>query len=160
MTAANFKSGFVTIIGRPNVGKSTLMNRLIGQKIAITSNKPQTTRNRIQTVYTDMERGQIVFLDTPGIHKAKNKLELVTFARSYSRELGYKIDDMAVLALYNRISNIQRLDQATTLTEVKDIVDEAIHREAHGGLKKAISILTASRYTDDDRIVLTEKDFE
>ena len=72
--AANFKSGFVTIIGRPNVGKSTLMNRLIGQKIAITSNKPQTTRNRIQTVYTDVEKGQIIFLDTPGIHKAKNKL--------------------------------------------------------------------------------------
>ena len=70
----NFKSGFVTIIGRPNVGKSTLMNRMIGQKIAITSNKPQTTRNRIQTVYTDMDRGQIIFLDTPGIHKAKNKL--------------------------------------------------------------------------------------
>jgi GTP-binding protein Era len=70
---ANNKSGFVTIIGRPNVGKSTLMNRLIGQKIAITSNKPQTTRNRIQTVYTN-EQGQIVFLDTPGIHKAKNKL--------------------------------------------------------------------------------------
>ena len=70
----NFKSGFAAIIGRPNVGKSTLMNHLIGQKIAITSNKPQTTRNRIQTVYTDMERGQIVFLDTPGIHQAKNKL--------------------------------------------------------------------------------------
>ena len=69
----NFKSGFVTLIGRPNVGKSTLMNHLIGQKIAITSNKPQTTRNRIQTVYT-CEKGQIVFLDTPGIHKAKNKL--------------------------------------------------------------------------------------
>lgn len=68
-----FKSGFVTLIGRPNVGKSTLMNRLIGQKIAITSNKPQTTRNRIQTVYTS-EEGQIVFIDTPGIHKAKNKL--------------------------------------------------------------------------------------
>ena len=68
-----FRSGFVTLIGRPNVGKSTLMNRIIGQKIAITSNKPQTTRNRIQTVYTD-ERGQIIFLDTPGIHKAKNKL--------------------------------------------------------------------------------------
>ena len=67
------KAGFVTLIGRPNVGKSTLMNKIIGQKIAITSNKPQTTRNRIQTVYTD-ERGQIVFLDTPGIHKAKNKL--------------------------------------------------------------------------------------
>ena len=70
----NFKSGFVTLIGRPNVGKSTLMNHLIGQKIAITSNKPQTTRNRIQTVYTEEEKGQIIFLDTPGIHKAKNKL--------------------------------------------------------------------------------------
>ena len=69
----NTKSGFVTLIGRPNVGKSTLMNRMIGQKIAITSNKPQTTRNRIQTVHTD-ERGQIVFVDTPGIHRAKNKL--------------------------------------------------------------------------------------
>lgn len=68
------KSGFVTLIGRPNVGKSTLMNRLIGQKIAITSNKPQTTRNRIQTIYTDEERGQIIFMDTPGIHKAKNRL--------------------------------------------------------------------------------------
>lgn len=68
-----YKSGFVTLIGRPNVGKSTLMNHLIGQKIAITSNKPQTTRNRIQTVYTSDE-GQIVFVDTPGIHKAKNKL--------------------------------------------------------------------------------------
>lgn len=73
MKDTKFKSGFVTLIGRPNVGKSTLMNQLIGQKIAITSNKPQTTRNRIQTVYTD-ERGQIIFLDTPGIHKAKNKL--------------------------------------------------------------------------------------
>lgn len=69
----NYKSGFVAIIGRPNVGKSTLMNHLIGQKIAITSKKPQTTRNKIQTVYT-CEQGQIVFLDTPGIHKAKNKL--------------------------------------------------------------------------------------
>lgn len=70
---ADSKSGFVTLIGRPNVGKSTLMNQLIGQKIAITSHKPQTTRNRIQTVYT-CEQGQIVFVDTPGIHKAKNKL--------------------------------------------------------------------------------------
>ena len=71
----NTKSGFVTFVGRPNVGKSTLMNRLIGQKIAITSNKPQTTRNKIQTVFTD-ERGQIVCVDTPGIHKAKNKLDI------------------------------------------------------------------------------------
>lgn len=69
----NYKSGFAAIVGRPNVGKSTLMNRLIGQKIAITSSKAQTTRNRIQTVYTDNE-AQIVFLDTPGINRAKNKL--------------------------------------------------------------------------------------
>ena len=77
----DYKSGFVTLIGRPNVGKSTLMNYLIGQKIAITSNKPQTTRNRIQTVLTT-EEGQVVFVDTPGIHKAKNKLGeyMVNFA--------------------------------------------------------------------------------
>lgn len=82
------KSGFVTLVGRPNVGKSTLMNHLIGQKIAITSDKPQTTRNRIQTVYTD-ERGQIIFLDTPGIHKAKNRLGeyMVTVAENTLKEV-------------------------------------------------------------------------
>ncbi len=82
MTEKQYKAGFAALIGRPNVGKSTLMNRLIGQKIAITSNKPQTTRNRIQTVYTSKE-GQIVFLDTPGIHKAKNRLGdyMVTIAK-------------------------------------------------------------------------------
>ena len=68
-----FKSGFVSIVGRPNVGKSTLMNNVVGEKIAIMSDKPQTTRNTIQAVYTD-EEVQIVFLDTPGIHKPKNKL--------------------------------------------------------------------------------------
>lgn len=73
MQESGFRSGFVAVIGRPNVGKSTLTNRIIGQKIAITSNKPQTTRNRIRTVYT-CESGQIVFVDTPGIHKAKNRL--------------------------------------------------------------------------------------
>lgn len=84
----NFKSGFAALVGRPNVGKSTLMNHLIGQKIAITSEKPQTTRNRIQTVYTD-ERGQIIFLDTPGIHKAKNKLGeyMVNVAESTLKEV-------------------------------------------------------------------------
>ncbi len=84
----NYKSGFVALIGRPNVGKSTLMNCIIGQKIAITSKKPQTTRNRIQTVYTSDE-GQIVFIDTPGIHKAKNKLGdyMVNVAQHSLREV-------------------------------------------------------------------------
>lgn len=87
----NYKSGFVTLIGRPNVGKSTLMNYLIGEKVAITSNKPQTTRNRIQTVLTT-EEGQIVFVDTPGIHKAKNKLGeyMVNLAR-------HSLDDVDVV---------------------------------------------------------------
>ncbi len=78
----NYKSGFVTLIGRPNVGKSTLMNKMIGQKIAITSKKPQTTRNKIQTVYS-CDKGQLIFVDTPGIHKAKNKLGeyMVTMAK-------------------------------------------------------------------------------
>ena len=79
----DFKSGFVTLIGRPNVGKSTLMNYLIGQKIAITSNKPQTTRNRIQTVLTTDE-GQIVFVDTPGIHKPKTKLNETMVETSFT----------------------------------------------------------------------------
>ena len=85
----DYKSGFVTLIGRPNVGKSTLMNYLIGQKIAITSNKPQTTRNRIQTVLTT-EEGQVVFVDTPGIHKAKNKLGeyMVNVAERTLNEVG------------------------------------------------------------------------
>src|SRR5689334_21863189 len=73
MSQKKFKSGFVSIIGRPNVGKSTLMNQIIGQKIAIMSDKPQTTRNKIHGVYTS-EQGQIVFLDTPGIHKPTSKL--------------------------------------------------------------------------------------
>ena len=88
MKKEEFKSGFAALIGRPNVGKSTLMNQLIGQKIAITSPKPQTTRNRIQTVYTD-EEAQIIFLDTPGIHKAKNKLGeyMVNVAEQTLREV-------------------------------------------------------------------------
>ena len=86
--------------------------------------------------------------------------ELVVFAQSYANELGYIIEEMAILALHNRISNIERLDQVTTLVEIKDIIDEAIEREAHSGIRKAFNILTAKRYTDDDKIVLTEKDFQ
>lgn len=86
--------------------------------------------------------------------------DLVVFAKSYANERGYVIDEMAILALHNCISNIEKYDQATTLEEVKEIIDDAIYCEAHGGLRKAFNILTAKRYTDDDQIVLTEKDFE
>lgn len=86
--------------------------------------------------------------------------DLVSFARSYSRELGYEIDAMAVLALHNRICNIEKLDQETTISQVKEIVDEAIKNEAKAGLRKYFSILTAKRYTEDDKIVLTERNFD
>uniref|UniRef100_UPI0040572420 tetratricopeptide repeat protein n=1 Tax=Agathobacter sp. TaxID=2021311 RepID=UPI0040572420 len=86
--------------------------------------------------------------------------ELVSFAKSYANELGYKIDAVAILALHNRISSIEKLDQTTRLEEVKEIIDEAIDKEAKSGLRKAFNILTAKRYTDDEKIVLTEKDFE
>lgn len=85
--------------------------------------------------------------------------ELVAFAKAYARELGYTIDDMGVLALYNSISNIQKLDEATTLTEVKDIVDDAIAHAERGGLKKAFSIIASRRYDEDDYVILHEKDF-
>ena len=102
-----YHSGFVTLIGRPNVGKSTLMNRLIGQKIAITSEKPQTTRNRIETVYTD-ERGQIIFTDTPGIHRAKNRLGEYMVRAAYST-----IDDAdAVMMLVEPDDHIGSMDSA------------------------------------------------
>ena len=86
--------------------------------------------------------------------------DLVGFAKSYASELGYEIDEMAILALHNSISNIEKYDQATTLEEIKDIIDDAIDREAHSGLRKFFNILTANRYTDDEKILLTEKDFE
>lgn len=125
------KSGFAVLVGRPNVGKSTLMNHLIGQKIAITSEKPQTTRNRIQTVYTD-ERGQIVFLDTPGIHKSKNKLgdymvevatgtmseadvvlwlvEPTTFIGAGEREIAAKLRNLktTVVLVINKVDTVKK----------------------------------------------------
>ena len=145
----NLKSGFVTLIGRPNVGKSTLMNHLIGQKIAITSDKPQTTRNRIQTVYTD-ERGQIIFLDTPGIHKAKNKLgeymvsvaehtlkevdvilwlvEPSTFIGAGERHIAEQLNKVKtpVMLVINKIDTVKNQDEILTfIAAYKDICNFA-----------------------------------
>ena len=85
--------------------------------------------------------------------------ELVTFGQTYAKENGYRIDEMGILALYNSISNIQKYDKATTLTEVKEIVDDAIHKSEKGGLRKAFSIITSRRYDDEDYVILREKDF-
>ena len=144
----NYKSGFVTLIGRPNVGKSTLMNRLIGQKIAITSNKPQTTRNRIQTVYT-CDAGQIIFLDTPGIHKAKNKLgeymvsvaertlkevdvilwlvEPSTFIGAGEQHIAEQLRSVKtpVFLVINKIDTVEKAEILKFIAAYKDIVDFA-----------------------------------
>ena len=140
------KSGFVTLIGRPNVGKSTLM---IGQKIAITSDKPQTTRNRIQTVYTD-DRGQIIFVDTPGIHKAKNKLgeymvnvaehtlkdvdvilwlvEPSTFIGAGERHIAEQLNKVKtpIILVINKIDTVKNQDEILTfMAAYKDVCDFA-----------------------------------
>ena len=144
----DYKSGFVTLIGRPNVGKSTLMNYLIGQKIAITSNKPQTTRNRIQTVLTT-EKGQIVFVDTPGIHKAKNKLgeymvnvaertlnevdvvlwlvEPATFIGAGEQHIAKQLKrvNTPVILVINKIDSVTREEVFAAIDAYKDIYDFA-----------------------------------
>ena len=148
MMDKNFKSGFAALIGRPNVGKSTLMNRLIGQKIAITSSKPQTTRNRIQTVYTG-DMGQIIFLDTPGIHKAKNKLGeyMVNVAENTLKDVDVilwlveasdyigagekhiaevlKNIDTPVILVINKIDKVKKEEILTFINAYKDIHDFA-----------------------------------
>ena len=144
----NFKSGFAALVGRPNVGKSTLMNHLIGQKIAITSNKPQTTRNRIQTVLT-MEEGQIVFVDTPGIHKAKNKLgeymvniaertlnevdvvlwlvEPSTFIGAGEQHIAKQLKKVStpVILVINKTDSVKKEEVVSAITAYKDIYDFA-----------------------------------
>lgn len=144
----NLKSGFATLIGRPNVGKSTLMNQIIGQKIAITSNKPQTTRNRIQTVYT-CEKGQIVFLDTPGIHKAKNKLgeymvnvaertlkevdvilwlvEPTTFIGAGERHIAEQLSKVntPVILVINKIDTVKKEEVLTFIDAYRKLLDFA-----------------------------------
>ena len=148
MKDTKYKSGFVTLIGRPNVGKSTLMNQLIGQKIAITSDKPQTTRNRIQTVYTD-ERGQVIFLDTPGIHKAKNKLgeymvnvaertmsevdvvlwlvEPTTFIGAGEQRIAEQLNKVKtpVFLVINKIDTVKKEEILTFIAAYKDICNFA-----------------------------------
>lgn len=148
MEDKKFKSGFVALIGRPNVGKSTLMNTLIGHKIAITSSKPQTTRNRIQTVYTD-ERGQVIFLDTPGIHKAKNKLgeymvgiaertingvdivlwlvEPATFIGAGEQYIAERLNKVKtpVILVINKIDTVKKEELLTVIASYKDICNFA-----------------------------------
>lgn len=143
-----FKSGFITLIGRPNVGKSTLMNRVIGQKIAITSSKPQTTRNRIQTIYND-ERGQMIFVDTPGIHKAKNKLgeymvsvaektfedvdlilwlvEATTFMGAGERHIAEQLQKVSVpvILIINKIDTVKKEELLEIIDTYKDVVSFA-----------------------------------
>ena len=144
----DYKSGFVTLIGRPNVGKSTLMNYLIGQKIAITSNKPQTTRNRIQTVLTT-EEGQIVFVDTPGIHKAKNKLgeymvnvaertlnevdvvlwlvEPTTFIGAGEKHIADQLKKVTtpVILVINKVDSVKKEEVLASIAAYQDIYDFA-----------------------------------
>ena len=141
-----YRSGFVTLIGRPNVGKSTLMNHIIGQKIAITSKKPQTTRNRVQTVYS-CEQGQIVFLDTPGIHKAKNKLgeymvrtakrtlqevdvilwlvEATTFIGAGERQIAKDLEQIntPVILVINKTDTVKREEVAASIQAYSDLRD-------------------------------------
>jgi GTP-binding protein Era len=171
MNKDTFKSGFATLIGRPNVGKSTLMNLLIGQKIAITSCKPQTTRNRIQTVYTDDDR-QIVFLDTPGIHKPKNKLgeymlnasvrtlkeadvilwliEPTTYMGAGEQHIAELIKEIntPIILVINKIDTVKKDDLLEVMDKYKDVCDfaEIIPVSAFKGTNKDVMLENISKY--------------
>ena len=137
----DFKAGYAAIIGRPNVGKSTLMNCLIGQKIAITSNKPQTTRNRIQTVYTSDE-GQIVFLDTPGIHKAKNRL-----GEYMIKTVNFVLKDVDVESI---LTGTDEAAKDSLRRNVLDGISDMIEKSNNKQLKNAFKNLSL---TDMDEII-------
>ena len=163
--AVEKKSGFVTLVGRPNVGKSTLMNHLIGQKIAITSEKPQTTRNRIQTVYTD-DRGQIIFLDTPGIHKAKNRLgeymvnvaehtlkevdvilwlvEPTTFIGAGERHIAEQLNKVSVpvILVINKVDTVTQEEVAASIEAYKNVCQFAEIVPASALKKRNTDLLT------------------
>lgn len=169
-----YKSGFVTLIGRPNVGKSTLMNQLIGQKIAITSSKPQTTRNRIQTVYT-CEEGQIIFLDTPGINKAKNKLgdymlnvaertlkevdailwlvEPTTFIGAGERYIIEKLNKVKtpVILIINKIDTVTEEEIVKSIVAYKDVCNfaEIVPVSAMTGKNKEEVISSIFKYLEE-----------
>ena len=167
----DYKSGFVTLIGRPNVGKSTLMNYLIGQKIAITSNKPQTTRNRIQTVLTT-EEGQIVFVDTPGIHKAKNKLgkymvnvaertlkevdvilwlvEPTTFIGAGEQHIAQQLKRVStpIILVINKIDSVKKEELLPVIAAYKDVCDfaEIVPVSARNGDNTEVLIQEIMKY--------------
>ena len=148
----DFKSGFVTLIGRPNVGKSTLMNYLIGQKIAITSNKPQTTRNRIQTVLTTDE-GQIVFLDTPGIHKAKNKLGeyMVNVAEKTLKEVAWNNMHNYFPPEFASMSNILRSLGYNEIPEGAELIEMYVltNKDKHYGAAYMFDTEVMSRIAEE-----------
>lgn len=171
MNNNKYKSGFATLIGRPNVGKSTLMNQIIGQKIAITSDKPQTTRNRIQTVYS-CDDGQIIFIDTPGIHKAKNKLgeymvtvaertlnevdvvlwlvEPSTFIGAGERHIAEQLERVKtpVILVINKIDTVKKEDILKFIAAYKNIYDfkEIIPVSALNGENKQVLLEQIFKY--------------
>jgi GTP-binding protein Era len=169
-----FKSGFVAIIGRPNVGKSTLLNRVVGQKVAIMSDKPQTTRNKIHGVYTT-DNAQIVFLDTPGIHKPQSKLgnymmqvaegtlnevDAILFLVDVSEGLGggdrYIIERLKqvktpVILVMNKIDKVQPEELLPIIVQYKDLYPftEIVPISAKQGTSVNILLEQATRYLDE-----------
>ncbi|MFW5976827.1 MAG: GTPase Era [Bacillota bacterium] len=137
-----FKSGFVTVVGRPNVGKSTIVNKIVGEKISITSPRPQTTRNKIHLVYTS-EKGQIVFVDTPGMHKAKNEL-----------------DDYMLDQIYNSLKGIDVIIFVVDATSLFGSGDEYVFREIKGAGKPIVVVMNKIDKIDKNTLISRKKNYE